>query len=71
MSNSGDTSSSKDSQQPTACALVRYVERLLATNSGQTPDARASAAQRVMDKTILLDNPVKAGGVNTQAGLVR
>lgn len=51
--------------------LQRFVEDLLSTNRGQTAGARAAAALRVADKTVQLDNPLKAGGANTQAGLVR
>ena len=51
--------------------LQRFVEDLLSTNRGQTADTRAAAALRVVDKTLQLDNPLKAGGANTQAGLVR
>ena len=64
-------SSTGSSNELVGGALRAFVERLLATNCSQTNDARAAAVQRVLDKTIQLDNPVKVAGANTQAGLVR
>ncbi|KAG1664192.1 hypothetical protein FOA52_011370 [Chlamydomonas sp. UWO 241] len=45
-----------------ASALHAFVARLVATNAGVSADARSSAAGRVVDKTLLLDNPQRATG---------
>lgn len=52
-------------------ALQTFVADLLSTNKTQTLDTRKSAAARVVDKTILLDNPTQPVGASVQAGLVR
>lgn len=46
-----------------------FVEGLLATNKGQSADSLAAAAMKLVDRTIQLDNPVKAGSAASQAGL--
>jgi hypothetical protein len=45
-----------------APALHVFVARLVATNAGVSADARLSAAGRVVDKTLLLDNPQRVKG---------
>jgi len=52
-------------------SLQTFVEELLSTNKSQTSDSRTAASTRVIDKTILLDNPTKQAGAGVQAGLVR
>ncbi|GAX82979.1 hypothetical protein CEUSTIGMA_g10406.t1 [Chlamydomonas eustigma] len=53
-------------------AIQKFVEVLLATNNTQRGDTLAAAVQRVVDKTVMLENPISnPGSANAQAGLNR